>query len=82
MAEEKDDLRERKITINSVLLISILSFLVVFIINLILFVTEKGGAAIPFVLIVFAGLIVVMLLIYIIIDILKIYKKKAMKNIE
>ena len=80
MAEENNKIPTRKLTPKSYLLITILSLLVVFIINLILFITEKGGNAIPILLIILASLIVTLVIIYIIIDIVKIYRKKIEKN--
>lgn len=80
MAEENNCNTTRKLTAKSYLLISILSLIIVFIINLILFITEKGGNAIPIILIILASMIIILLTIYIIRDIVRIYLKKSEKN--
>jgi len=80
MAEENNSITTRKLTAKSYLMISILSLIIVFIINLILFITEKGGNAVPIILIILASMIIVLLTIYIIRDIVRIYIKKSEKN--
>lgn len=80
MAEENNSIKTRKLTAKSYLMISILTLIIVFIINLILFITEKGGNAVPIILIILASMIIVLLTIYIIRDIVRIYIKKSEKN--
>ncbi len=80
MAEENNKISTRKLKPKSYFLITIFSLILVFLINLILFITEKGGNAIPILLIILASLIIILLIIYIIIDIVMIYRKKTERN--
>ena len=80
MTEENNKISTRKLTPKSYLMITILTLIVVFIINLILFITEKGGNAVPILLIILASLIITLVIKYIIIDIVRIYREKTESN--
>ncbi|NHJ32329.1 MAG: hypothetical protein FK732_05670 [Asgard group archaeon] len=81
MAEKNsNEITKRKFTIKSYFIITILLLTLAFLVNLLLFVFEKGGNAIPIIMIVLASLIIVILTTYIIIDIVRIYRKKSRKK--
>lgn len=80
MAEKNNKISTKKLTPKSYLMITILTLVMIFLINLILFITEKGGNTVPILLIILASLIITLLIIYIIIDIVRIYRKKIERN--